>query len=472
MHGKRLNGDRHGVAGAVATMFVLLIVLAFINLYITGYVPSYENGQEYSHMQQLYSEYSSLQMKNYNLESGKWPYPVTTTLTLGTPGSAPFASPTSGSMSFSTTSFSALLSYQLALPQSVPAYQHVFYESYSGTSTSSAISINATFLADTNNSYYALNTGPIADSGGSAYAPVYFVPQNSSVRYVVNSSYVLNDDFDISVGSLGGAVLNNFTLTVILNGNNNGMDFTGFGNNVAIWYLSYGANNRLSDASNPCGFSFIGNGDSAYVQNYGQGDTAPFGWPQFKTVTEYDPVTGSVSTRVNNQFYTPQTVAYEGGAIILAQSGGAIVQSGPQLSGANSSSTGATVSMNLVSLLGQNGSASGSGPVSVTDTYFSNRNVTVGQFVGLNMIDELTLTIHSAYAAAWAAYLSQALASLQNVTSDPQVALVGSGCTDPPVTPVTWGAYALTVSGGTLVLSIYNIANLLLDVGYLQASVP
>ncbi|MBX8643690.1 MAG: hypothetical protein KIY12_03050, partial [Thermoplasmata archaeon] len=72
---KRISGNREGVAGAIATIFILLIVISFINLYLVGYVPVYMKSQEYSHMQELYGQFSSLQIQSYNLESGKWHYP-------------------------------------------------------------------------------------------------------------------------------------------------------------------------------------------------------------------------------------------------------------------------------------------------------------------------------------------------------------------------------------------------------------
>ncbi|MBX8642448.1 MAG: hypothetical protein KIY10_07725 [Thermoplasmata archaeon] len=289
---KKLYADRKGVAGAIATMFILLIVLSFINLYMIGYVPVYMKTQEYNHMQQLYGEFSALQIQNYNLESGKWPYPMTATMVLGTPGSAPFASPTNGRVSFSSTSFSASLSYQLKLAHS--------------------------------------------------------------------------------------------------------------------------------------------------------------------NVTEYYSINGSLSTNVGNQYYTPQTVAYQGGAVILSQGSVAFVQEGPQLS-VTKGSNGASITINLISLIGRDFTVSGDGPVSLTSTYFSNRSVSFGS----GEIGDLNLTIHSSYTEAWAKYLKQSFGKLQNVTGIQKFPPTGTG-----------GEYSIEVSSNSIQLSIFNITDLNIEIGYMQITSP
>ena len=472
MYRKSLPGDRQGVAGAVATMFILLIVLMFITIYISGFVPVYARSQEYNHMQQLNEQFSAYQLQNYNLESGNWPYPVTTTMNLGTAGIAPFSSPTTGSLTYSSSSFIATLTYQLGLPLSLPSCQHDFYENLTGTTSGSgpgggAIGIHATFYTDTNNSYYVSASG--SGPGGNTN-PVYYAAEGSTVCYKINSSYVTSDDFDVFLGGNGGPAISNLTLIVYLYGSHNIIDFTGDGNNITIWYISYGSDNQVFDQQNPCGFGFTGHNDKGYIQDYGSGDTAPFGWPQFLTIPQYSTVIGSLSASVYNQYYTPQTLVYQGGAVILSQHRASIVQSGPQLSALNSSSTGATVALNLISLLGQNFTLSGNGPVSLTNTYFSGSNLSVGQYKGINRINVLNLSIQTSYASAWAKYFTTALSKLQNVTSNPLVAFVGNGCYDVTGTHVTWGAYSISVTGDTLNLSIYNIANLDIGIGYLQTT--
>ena len=96
LRSKRIAGNREGVAGAVATIFILLIVLSFINIYIGAYVPSTMRTQEYNHMQAVYQEFSSFQLQNYVQQSGHWRYPLPTTFVLGSSGEAPFTSPTTG----------------------------------------------------------------------------------------------------------------------------------------------------------------------------------------------------------------------------------------------------------------------------------------------------------------------------------------------------------------------------------------
>ncbi len=461
MYRKSLPGDRQGVAGAVATMFILLIVLMFITIYISGFVPVYARSQEYNHMQQLNEQFSAYQLQNYNLVSGNWPYPVTTTMNLGTAGIAPFSSPTTGSLTYSSSSFTATLTYQLGLPLSQPSCQHDFYDNMTGTQS------NPTHAE----SYFIQSTSGFSGPTLTLKNPnSYYVPQHSTACLVINSSYINSSDFDVFLGTNFNH-LNNFTLIVTVNGHNNNIDFLGYGNNLTVWYISYGAYNNMFDfVGNSCGFQFTGHNDKGYVQNYGKGDAAPFGWPYFTSITQYATVGGSLAASVNNQYYTPQTLVYQGGAVILSQHRASIVQSGPQLSALNSSSTGATVALNLISLLGQNFTLSGNGPVSLTNTYFSGSNLSVGQYKGINRINVLNLSIQTSYASAWAKYFTTALSKLQNVTSNPLVAFVGNGCYDVTGTHVTWGAYSISVTGDTLNLSIYNIANLDIGIGYLQTT--
>jgi len=487
---KKLYADRKGVAGAIATMFILLIVLSFINLYMIGYVPVYMKTQEYNHMQQLYGEFSALQIQNYNLESGKWLYPMTTTMVLGTPGSAPFASPTSGNIVFNQNTFSLNLSYRLGIPLAMPEPNLVFFEIATGKAQSGpggpgggGIGIHLQFLQSPNNTAFMINNNNEYQKNTTIWSPgnwVGYVPRNTVALVYINGSYINQDDLDYFIGNVGpggpginsgtSGQLNNFTLITEVYGSHNIMDYVAYGNNVNIWYISYGKDNTFADQSNPCGFTFYGSNDHGYVQEYGNGDIAPYGWPQFTTVNEYNSIGGSVSAEVNNQYFTPQTVVYQGGAVLIDQAGGAYVQDGPQFIARNISTTGAAIQINLISLLGKNFTVSGNGPVSLTNSYFSSRNLSAIQYNGLNRINVFNITIHSGFASAWAQYFAKALSGLQNVTKDPQIALVGNGCVDMSTPPVTWGAYSITVNGELLQLSIFNVATLSLQIGYLQTA--
>jgi hypothetical protein len=479
---KRLLGDREGVAGAIATMFILLIVLSFINLYMIGYVPAYMKTQEYNHMQQLYGEFSAFQIQNYNLESGKWHYPLTSTFVLGTQGSAPFASPTNGNLIFSPNSFSVNLSYQLGLPLVMPQPNLVFFEIASGSAQSGppgppgpgggGIGIHLTFLQSPNNTAYMINNNNQYQKNTTIWTPgnwIGYVPKDTVALVYINGSYINSDDLDYFIGNPGGP-LNNFTLITEVYGSHNIMDYVAYGSNLNIWYISYGNYNTFADNSNPCGFTFYGTNDHGYVQQYGIGDVAPYGWPQFKTVQEFSAVSGSISAQIFNNYYTPQTVAYQGGAVLVGQGKTGYILNGPQFAALNASRTGALIRLNLVSLVGNNFTASGNGPVSLSSTYFSNSSLLETQYNGLNRINLLNLTIHSSYASAWAAYFQKELSGLQNVTKDPQIALVGNGCVDMSKPPVTWGAYSITLNGDTLQLSIFNVATLNLQIGYLQTA--
>lgn len=282
---RRIAGNREGVAGAVATIFILLIVLSFINIYIGAYVPSTMRTQEYNHMQEVYQEFSSFQLQNYNLESGHWKYPLTTTIVMGSSGSAPFASPTNGQISFSRSSFSVL------------------------------VSLN-----------YSLNS-----------------PTSENIRQ------------HISAG-------------------------------------------------------------------------------------------GSLSLSVQNRYFTPQTVIYEGGAVIVNQTGVSLISEGPLFKVVNSSSQGMIVSFNLISLLGNNFSASGSGPASLSTSYFSNSSTL------LRERSNMTIQIHTQFPEVWKSYFSSALSGIPKITTPP-------GKMD---------GYSIRVNGSTVVLTMYNIALLHLQVGTLQ----
>ncbi len=293
LRSKHIAGNREGVAGAVATIFILLIVLSFINIYIGAYVPSYMRTQEYNHMQDVYQQFSTFQLQNYNLESGHWQYPLATTFVMGSQGEAPFASPTNGQIMFSHSSFSV------------------------------SIKLN-----------YSLNS------------------------------------------------------------------------------------------------------------------TTP--------IRQYNSAGGSLSLSVQNRYFTPQTVTYQGGAVIVTQDGISFISSGPQFkalySGSGKTAT-STVTLNLISLIGNNFSLSGSGPASLSTSYFSNRSVYLTPPSGTTL--NLTINTQSPMALAWVKYLSFSLSQFNNVT--------GSGS-------YKSGTYSLTVVNNTVYLTIYKISSLLLRLGVLQTS--
>ena len=298
LRSKHIAGNRDGVAGAVATIFILLIVLSFINIYIGAYVPSYMRTQEYNHMQDVYQQFSTFQLQNYNLESGHWQYPLATTFVMGAQGEAPFATPTNGQIMFSHSSFSV------------------------------SIKLN-----------YSLNS-----------------------------------------------------------------------------------------ATN---------------------------------ITQYDSAGGSLSLSVQNRYFTPQTVTYQGGAVIVTQNGVSFISSGPQFKALYSGGTTktATVALNMISLLGNNFSLSGSGPASLSTSYFSNRSVYLTPPNGTTL--NVTINTQLPMALAWEKYLSSSLSQFRNVT--------GLGSLYQKA-----GAYSLTLNlkGNTayLNITIYKITSLHLRLGVMQTS--
>ena len=196
--------------------------------------------------------------------------------------------------------------------------------------------------------------------------------------------------------------------------------------------------------------------------NYGANDKAPLGWPHFLSVHQSMTLSGLLSLYVQNRYYSQGTVTYEGGSILLNQGGQIAVIKSPQFSLRNSS-TGAILSMDMTSLRGTGFSVSGSGSSNLLSTYFSNQSQKYFQYRGLNMINNISLSVTSPEISGWLQMLAPYLPHLQNVTSNPSVADIGSGCN--LNTYVTWGAYSLTVSGNTLHLTIFNIASLILETG-------
>ncbi len=421
MQRKGLHVDRQGVAGAVATMFVLLIVLAFINLYVIGYVPSTVRQQEFSHMSAVYTEFSEFRLQSYNLESGSWQLPASSTFIMGSNGYAPFAPPTTGHLVFSNAQ-SIVVSFPLGVPLYVPTPSKTVYNTSSGI------------------------------NGAVQYGTQ---PPGYTSALVLNGSY---NHFNVNVGSTTS--VDNFTLIIKVNGDHNTVNIYANGNGLDIWYISYGADNALGT------FSLTGTGNHGYVQTYGLGDTAPPGWPHFQSVQQGLIAGGSLSLSVPNQYYTPQEFVFEDGSIIENQSGGAIMLDGPQLTATNASD-GAALSLNLVSLLGQPFSASGSGPAVVSTSYYSNQSFQTGSYAGMNVVSSITLTVSSDYASAWASFFSSSLSSLQNVTNDPSLAQTQTGGT---AQHVSWGAYSLTDSGGKVILTIYNLESMHLTTGSVMVS--
>ncbi len=462
LRSKHIAGNREGVAGAVATIFILLIVLSFINIYIGAYVPSYMRTQEYNHMQEVYQEFSSFQLQNYVQQSGHWPYPLPTTFVMGSSGEAPFTSPTTGTLSFQPSGFDATISYSAGIPQYVPNCGFNMYNNTSGNSINNG-QLTITFLPNTagNNTIY---------TSGHSYrnGPIWYVPSNSVLCYFINGSNLNTDAgfrFFLGINSTSPKQpLNNFTLITYVYGSNDRVWFSGLGNNLTIWYISYGSGNSLGKGFHQyeCGFRFIGNNDRGYVQNYGANDKAPLGWPHFLSVHQSMTLSGLLSLYVQNRYYSQGTVTYEGGSILLNQGGQIAVIKSPQFSLRNSS-TGAILSMDMTSLRGTGFSVSGSGSSNLLSTYFSNQSQKYFQYRGLNMINNISLSVTSPEISGWLQMLAPYLPHLQNVTSNPSVADIGSGCN--LNTYVTWGAYSLTVSGNTLHLTIFNIASLILETG-------
>ncbi|MDH2905158.1 MAG: hypothetical protein PXX82_02230 [Methanomassiliicoccales archaeon] len=459
LRSKHIAGNREGVAGAVATIFILLIVLSFINIYIGAYVPSYMRTQEYNHMQEVYQEFSSFQLQNYVQQSGHWPYPLPTTFVMGSSGEAPFTSPTTGTLSFQPGGFNASISYSVGLPQYLPQCQYDIYNNTSGT-VANGIQLSITFIPNTTGNGISLWKGKIHDGGS-----VWNVSAGSVICLYINGSYVNSDRYNIYLGwgnSSNLRPLNDFNLITYVQGNHDNVRFYGLGNNLTAWYISYGSNNRLGDNSYPCGFNFYGNNDIGYVQNYGANDKAPLGWPHFLSVHQSMALSGLLSLYVQNRYYSQGTVTYEGGSILLNQGGQIAVIKNPQFSLRNSS-TGAILSMDMTSLRGTGFSVSGSGSANLLSTYFSNQSQKYLQYRGLNLINNISLSVTSPEISGWLQMLAPYLAHLQNVTSNPSVADIGSGCN--LNTYVTWGAYSMTVSGNTLHLTIFNIASLILVTG-------
>lgn len=423
MYRKTLPRDRRGLAGAVATMFVLLIVLAFLNLYITGFVPATVRSQEHDHMSSVNSEFSQFRLLNYNVETNNWPLPETSTFVMGTNGYAPFAPPALGQLSFSTQSEVTNISYQLGIASYLPT--------------------------PTVTQYYTA-------SGIAGTVPFSAANSNSILGITFNGS---NDRYNINVGSSSSNVTS-LTLLITVNGAGNSFNITGYGNYLSIWYVSHGSANTLS------AFSMFGSANEGYVQDYGAGDLAPSGWPHFKSITQQMSVEGVLSLFVHNEYYTPQQLIFSGGGIIQNQSSGAILLSGPQFSTSNTS-IGTDLSLNLISLLGKPFSISGSGASTVTTSYYGNQTTLVGSYNGLNEISAVTLTFKTAFPSLWASYFLGKLGSLQNVTSNPLLAKTINGGTGISQ-HVNWGAYSISMGTGKLVLTIYNINNLNMIVGYNQ----
>ena len=461
---KHIAGNREGVAGAVATIFVLLIVLSFINIFIGSYVPSYMSTQEYNHMQEAYQEFSNYQLQAYTLQSGAWKYPMPSTIQLGSSGYAPFASPTPGTLAFQPGGFNASISYSVGIPQYLPQCNYDIYNNSGGTSTK-GIQSSITFIPNTTGNGVSLWVGKTHDGGS-----VWNVSAGSVICFYINGSYINSDRYNIYLGwgnSSNLRPLNNFTVITYVQGHNDNVRFSGLGNNLTAWYISYGSNNRLGDNSYPCGFNFYGNNDKGYAQNYGINDIAPPGWPHFISVHQSMSLSGLLSLYVQNRYYTPQTVTYEGGSIILNQSGHVTVVKNPQFSLKNTSA-GADLSMDLISLNGNPFSVSGSGSANLLSTYFSNQSFKVFQYKGINMINNISISITSPEISGWVQMLSPYLVHLQNVTSNPSVANLGNGCSLSSY--VTWGAYSLTVHGDKLNLMVFNISSLEFQTGTMSVA--
>jgi hypothetical protein len=135
---------------------------------------------------------------------------------------------------------------------------------------------------------------------------------------------------------------------------------------------------------------------------------------------------GSIAMEAPNRYYVQQILTYENDAIILKQGDGVVMKSIPQFSVRQEGSQ-FRASFTQVSLYGVNKSFSGSGTTGVhTSLIYSNTT----SYSGLT--SNVTITITSTYASAWAAFFNEYL----------------------PTTGVTTAQYLVTETATQVVLTL------------------
>lgn len=114
---------------------------------------------------------------------------------------------------------------------------------------------------------------------------------------------------------------------------------------------------------------------------------------------------GSIQYSTSATYYALQDFIYENGAVLVSQSLGEVVKENMQFSAVNNS--GISVSINLISFVGDEGSVSGTGSKEIGTTL---KGTFDNSYRNLN--DNITITINSDFTTAWTNFFDKKLSSL------------------------------------------------------------
>ena len=415
-----LRQEDEGVAAAVATMFVLLIVLVLLQVAVIGAVPSQQYTAEYSTSKHDIQEMDFFRSMLVGPAAAGTQFSVP--ITLGTQASSPFASPSSGTLSYSASDMASVSASFAFVPQFRQASVRKLYQ-------------DVMLLMDDSGSMAWNDPQNLRISGAQEYVGRLSPPDCVGI-------VAFNGNAWLTQANVGGVAHHLYYPGMCGNpdyvqpkvdlGTITDIDSTNIGR--AIWMgnnelIANGHRGKawieilLTDGQNECGGSVSPCGDAYTIQQaqiakannitiftiglsssadaalltqvasitggtyYAAPTAASIRWIYFEISMHYqssvqcgnvysaEAYGGALALNLNNAYYPAQTIRYESGGVALAQSSGSAMRAGFPMQYTPNGDGSGTLQLSLVTLTGSSFQAIGS------DTHVIQANVLARQVV-------------------------------------------------------------------------------------------
>lgn len=454
---RRLLRSKRAVASAIATMFVLLIVVLMFSEYISTTFPVQMQNAEFNHDLLVENQFDELQANiQSEISHPNLKVPITTPISMSGVGVPPLGPPAGSTLAssygsldnvtFGITTLSGHASPPIwntstcwcdSCSGGVPNWQACT----SGASNACALTSN---VINYNISYTDLEGHPwlVSGSGDCNYINVSGSHDDLKISlsggHEVSNVIVIQgnyDDIDLVIGGRASE-----GTTVELFGEHNTYNLTAVGSNLDVNTLLIGyapgatscpwQAGASSDAYNilapggtnvdqnvtwyyqtppPASSSFQqvllpgsahGSNDYLGTQNITGPNTIGCAFTGEVANTYQEAYIGGLEDALNNVYQAPITLSYEEGAVLVGNAGGSTMLSGPQISVLNSASGAASVSLTFVQFQPKNLTTErGSGVVGVETWLISESTVSFTGSSGTGQSQ--SLLISTFYPQAW-----------------------------------------------------------------------
>ncbi len=485
----------------MATTLALLLLVSFISSFVLGQLGGRMSELEFRHLVQVENQLTRLQAAILaEAETPGVPIVLSSPVTLGSGGSPPFGSPSSGYLQKELPSFN--LSTALTIEQVTPAPPRWQFGSPcfgNGNGTCSG------------------NNGPVIVYNSSGNHTTFTPGVNGCGSTGCTILLNISGSFDQILVSLQGNNLGNVVVVVAGNWDNVTLSYSGSCNNHRqVTFLIYGTNNTYTASITGCAGSGAGLGISTLFIGWQQ-NLCPFAnvsstdkflgisWGSSRNVTQnvtwwndigystaphtlsqnggfdfltYANSTGTVPcaftvtqlstyfstylagirVHLNNRYIPPNDVVFDQGAVILGETdGGSIMLSPPSLSILKRSS-GLEVRLTLITALGSLTTTTGIGTSAVTSRVISENtfHLASGQQGNLFIRSPFYLNITTAFPQAWATFFKGLPSAFPyGVTCLPPKGVPASQCLTPP--PLTTVKLVVPMLVSTLTLTTVTV---------------